>query len=297
MKKIFIVGAGGSLGQALTLKLNTELHKIIAVDLNFTEKYENVHYITDNFDNVDIKDFIDDCDIFFYLLSRILPGDSNFDDLCKDINSYARFLNQLNVYENKKIIFISSGGAVYGNSDKELLDETHTTHPISLYGHQKKILESLSASFNSFSNSRVYTLRVANAYGDFNKLNRNHGLIPKLIFSLKNNITVDIWGDGSAIKDYIHNDDIVEACTKLIHYDGNAFTMNLSSGEGYSVNQIIDIVNKICEKKLMLNYLPLKSYDVKKNVLSNLLIRKELDWKPKVSIESGIKQLYEKHHN
>ena len=297
MKKIFIIGAGGSLGQALILKLNNELNNVIAVDRNFIEKYENVEYITDNFDNIDINNYIDDCDVFFYLLSRLLPFDSNFDDFCRDINSYTRFLNQINDYENKKIIFISSGGAIYGNSDKEYLDEYLPPNPISLYGHQKKMLESLSSSFNSFSSSKVYTLRVSNAYGDYFKLNRNHGLIPKLIYSSINNITVDIWGDGSVTKDYIHNDDIVEACSKLIHYKGDALTMNLSSGKGYSVNQIIEIVNKICMNKLMLNYLPFKSFDIKHNVLSNSLIKKELDWKPKVDIECGIKQLYEKYIN
>lgn len=294
MKNIFIVGAGGSLGQSLILKLNTKLNKVTALDLNFINHYENINYITDDFDKIDFESYIDNCDVFIYLLSRMLPGNSNFDSLCNDVNSYLKFLNQLNGYKNKKIIFISSGGSVYGNTLNHPIEEHIETNPISLYGHQKKILETLSSTFNSFSNSRLYTLRIANAYGDYFKLNRNHGLIPTLLQASIKNKTIDIWGDGGIVKDYIHNEDISDACSKLIDYDGNEFIMNLGSGKGYSVNEIIEIINKVSKKTIKVNYLPVKNYDVNYNVLSNSLISKELDWSPKVSIEDGIKRLYEK---
>jgi len=294
MKKILLIGGGGSIGQALTNEFISKNYYVTIIDstpFKNQNKTKNLKYICNNFDSLDLNQLIKSHDVFFYLLSRLLPGDDNLDKFYLDISSYIRFIKVFSNHEDKKLILFSSGGAVYGDINNRKIKEFDLLQPKSLYGQLKKILESISEINNSISSSKIYTLRVSNAYGDFLKLKRNHGIISTIIYASYNDKKVQVWGDGKNVKDYIHNEDIASACTKMIDYHGSAFQMNLSTGIGSSINEIIDLVNKTRKSPLDVEYVDKKSFDICYSVLCNSLISKELNWKPKMTILSGINLL------
>ena len=294
MKKILLIGGGGSIGKALTNEFISKNYYVTIIDsISFKNKNKtkNVKYICDNFDSLDLNQLIKSHDVFFYLLSRLLPGDDNLDKFYLDISSYIRFIKIFSNHVGKKLILFSSGGSVYGEIKNRKVTEHDLLQPKSLYGHLKKVLESISEVNNSISSSKIYILRVSNAYGDFLKLKRNHGIISTIIHASHNERKVQIWGDGKNIKDYIHNDDIASACTKMIDYNGSAFQMNLSTGKGTSINEIIDLVNKTRKTPLEVEYVDKKSFDICYSILDNSLISKELNWKPKMSFFSGLNLL------
>ena len=291
MKKILLIGGGGSIGKALTNEFISKNYYVTIIDsipFKNQNKTKNVKYICVNFDSLNLNQLIKSHDVFFYLLSRLLPGDNNLDKFYLDISSYIRFTKNFSNHVGKKLILFSSGGAVYGEIKNRKVKEHDLLQPKSLSGQLKKVLESISEINNSISSSKIYILRVSNAYGDFLKLKRNHGIISTIIHASHNDKIVQIWGDGENIKDYIHNDDIASACTKMIDYNGSAFQMNLSTGKGTSINEIIDLVNKTREIPLEVKYVDKKNFDICYSILDNSLISTELNWKPKMSIFSGI---------
>jgi UDP-glucose 4-epimerase len=101
-------------------------------------------------------------------------------------------------------------------------------------------------------------------------------------------IPIEIWGDGSVTRDYIHISDVAEAFCKALHYTGSQRLFNVSSGVGTSLNDLLATLELVLGKSIERRYLPGRPFDVPVNVLCNERARAELNWAPEVSMEAGI---------
>ena len=102
------------------------------------------------------------------------------------------------------------------------------------------------------------------------------------------NKKIEIWGDGSAIRDYLYVDDLLDACDKMISYDGMHRVFNISSGIGRSLKEIIELLEQQLNRVANVEYDTARVHDVSANVLRHTLAEKELHWQPKIDIETGI---------
>jgi UDP-glucose 4-epimerase len=99
---------------------------------------------------------------------------------------------------------------------------------------------------------------------------------------------IEVWGDGSVTRDYLHISDVVEALAKASIYKGQERVFNISSGVGTSLESLINVLESVLNKKIERKYLPSRPFDVPVSILSNELARYELGWSPTISLEDGL---------
>jgi UDP-glucose 4-epimerase len=193
----------------------------------------------------------------------------------------------------RRLIFISSGGTVYGLPQQNPIPETHPTNPICSYGIQKLAIEKYLYLFRELKDLDSVVLRVSNLYGEFQNLERPLGAVSHFTHRAVAGNPIDIWGDGGVRRDYIHADDVVSALLKSITYQGPEHLFNIGSGRSVSLNQLLDLIKQRVGKEIVVNYSPARRFDVQENVLDITRAAKELGWRPSISLETGLDRLLE----
>jgi len=118
------------------------------------------------------------------------------------------------------------------------------------------------------------------------------GLIRTMLQHALAGTTLEIWGDGESVRDYIYIDDVVEATVRLIGLPEDCGTYNLGSGVGYSIKQVKDIVETVCYTMLDTVYRPSRGMDVRGVVLDNARLRSLLGWVPEVGLARGVTETW-----
>jgi UDP-glucose 4-epimerase len=136
-------------------------------------------------------------------------------------------------------------------------------------------------------------LRVANAYGERQPITETQGVISAFLHKAMRREEIVIWGDGSAVRDYVYVSDIVDAFVKAAEYAGEFKVFNIGSGVGHSLNEILDIMKVIHRKPSRVVYKPGRACDVPANVLDIRRAEKHLNWRPAVNLFEGMRQTIE----
>jgi UDP-glucose 4-epimerase len=197
-------------------------------------------------------------------------------------------LNAMVANNVQKIIFISSGGTVYGTPHYLPIDEQHPTNPLVSYGITKLTIEKYLQMFESLHGIKAITLRVANPYGERQRIETAQGAVGVFLHRALKDTPIEIWGDGSVTRDYIHISDVAEAFLQAINYTGTKRIFNISSGLGISLNELIGLLENVLGKSIVRHYLPARPFDVPVSVLSNALAKEHLQWSPLTSMSNGI---------
>lgn len=230
-------------------------------------------------------------DVVICLAPSSLPASSNANidyEISSHVRSTVRIAELASEAGVKKFIFVSSGGTVYGESEGHMLTENAITSPICAYGVSKRAIESYLTIINQKTDMNVISLRISNPYGLDQDGSRGQGIIAALLYSLTYSRRLEIWGNGSNVRDYIHVTDAARSFCKAIEYSGNHSVFNISSGTGLSLNELINEFEKVFSIKIPLEYIDSRSCDVVHNVLDNSLAETELGWKPLISFSDGL---------
>jgi UDP-glucose 4-epimerase len=188
----------------------------------------------------------------------------------------------------KRIVFISSGGTVYGIPKYLPIDERHPTDPLVSYGITKLAIEKYLLMFQRFYGIKSTILRVSNPFGHRQRVETAQGAVTVFLHRALHGQTIDIWGDGSVTRDYIYISDVAEAFLKAVEYSGTESVFNISSGIGTSLNELVDMIGNVLGKHVNCRYLEGRPFDVPVSILSNALARQELRWRPQVALKDGI---------
>jgi UDP-glucose 4-epimerase len=295
--KALVLGGCGFIGSHLTESLiKKNLNVSIFDKKNIPEflkkKYKIEYYQGTLTDRRLIAEALKKVDIVFHLISSTVPSTSNQDpiyDIKTNLIGTINLLQEM-VYNNvKKIVYLSSGGTVYGNPKFNPVNEDHSLRPISSYGIVKIAIENYIYMFQKIYGIDFIILRPSNAYGPRQGHTGIQGIIGTLLYKYLQNETINIWGDGSIVRDYIYVGDLVQLCIKsgLSNING---IFNAGSGYGVSINELISIIQKTLDIKFKINYLPARKFDVQKIILDISKTKKAFNWLPEVSIEEGIKR-------
>ncbi len=296
--KCAIFGGGGFIGSTIADRLLKDGHALRIFERPRVVPYrtfkpeEKVEWVMgDLLSTHDVANAVDGVDAVLHLVSTTLPKSSNDDpifDVETNVIGTLQMLEAMVVRNVRRMVFISSGGTVYGNPVYLPVDEKHPTDPLVSYGVTKLAIEKYLGVFGHAYGIKSVVLRVANPYGERQRIETAQGAVGVFLNNAIRGVPLEIWGDGSITRDYIHVSDVAEAFVKALGYDGDTRIFNISSGIGMSLNELIKVLEDTLGRPVVRRYLPGRPFDVKSNVLSNELARKELDWVPTVSMRDGI---------
>jgi len=293
-KNILLLGGGGFIGTALTRRLcenNFNVH-ILSKHFPARESEPNMIFYQGNLDdNKILEQVLPECKTVIHLASSTTPGSSSRQpalEADKNITPTLRFLDILQGYENVHIIFVSSGGTLYGNPESTPVDETYPANPLSFHGAGKVALETFLRTFSTLPEKNTTILRPSNVYGPGQPLRSGFGVIRTMLEHVLRGTVMEIWGDGTSVRDFLYIDDMLSALIRLIDFPHDNNTYNVGSGAGYSLNQLKEIIESVCGKKLSAIYRPSRKTDVKAIVLDSSLLSTKTKWHPTVSLEQGI---------
>ncbi|UOA09530.1 NAD-dependent epimerase/dehydratase family protein [Methylobacter sp. S3L5C] len=296
--KITIFGGGGFIGSTIADRLLKDGHQLRIFERPRVEPYrqfldgERVEWLTGDLMSVhDVSSAIDDVDVILHLVSTTLPKNSNDDpiyDVQSNLVATLQLLNAMVAKQVRKIVFISSGGTVYGNPVYLPIDEKHPTEPRVSYGITKLAIEKYLLMYQELHGINANILRVANPFGERQRVETAQGAVGVFLSKAIQNQPIEIWGDGSVTRDYLYVSDVAEAFALAVNYEGTNSVFNISSGVGTSLNDMIVLLEKVLGREVIRHYQPGRPFDVPISVLDNSLARQELGWEPKVRIEDGI---------
>lgn len=239
----------------------------------------------------DVQSALEDMEVVFHLVSTTLPKSSNDNpeyDIATNLITSVRLLDAARRMNIRRVVFISSGGTVYGVPEQVPIAESHRCNPISSYGIVKLAIEKYLHLYRVLHGLDSYAMRLSNPFGEYQRIQSAQGAVGVFLHRAVMQQPIEIWGDGSVARDYIYVGDVAEALVKLLDYQGAHKTFNIGSGQGMDLNQIIGRIEAVLGKNVTRIYKPARRFDVPINVLDIGLAKRELGWAPRTSFDEGL---------
>lgn len=246
-----------------------------------------------------LADTLPHCDAVVHLAWSTVPkevkGAAAF-ELSSNVTSSVSLIEKAIDCGVKKFVFVSSGGTIYGIPRHSPIGEDHPLEPISVYGFGKLAVERLLTCYRHASALDFTVLRIANAYGERQNLMKNQGVVGIWLKRIFEGQPVEIWGDGTVVRDYIHVSDAARAVLSALLNGRPGHAYNIGSGTGYSLNQLLDCIRSLKDVPAFdVSYLPGRSFDVPANVLDIARSKNELAFAPQVSLLEGLSRTVQWH--
>ncbi len=296
--EIIIIGGCGFIGTNLSKKLVGMGYDVLVVDRNdcLPEDYPvSVDYSKCDFVSGEgLEDVISEDSVVIHLVSTSVPNSSNMHILEDAMNNIIPSVRLIDICAKKKVrklVYSSSGGQIYGIPNTLPINEHHETNPQSAYGIQKLAIEKYMQLYKKMYGLNIAIMRIANPYGHGQQPYRGQGVIATFLASAFEGREIEIWGDGTSVRDYIYIDDLMDAFLKVIKYDGDEEIFNIGSGIGTSVNAILEDIEAITDKTINKRYIPIKTENINANVLDCEKAYSELGWRAYTPIYEGIKNM------
>ena len=296
--QITVLGGGGFIGSTIIDRLLLDGHSIRVFERPRINPYrsfanhEHVEWINGDLASVhDVREAIRGVDAVMHLVSTTLPKSSNDDpmyDVQSNLLSTLQLLQVMVEEGVKKIVFISSGGTVYGNPQYLPIDERHPTEPVVSYGITKLAIEKFLVMFQHLHGIKAVILRVTNPYGERQRVETAQGAVGVFLDRAIRGLPIEIWGNGSVARDYIHVSDVAKAFAQALIYEGRHSVFNVSTGTATSLSELLSIIERVTALKLDVRFKAPRPFDVTLSVLDNTLANQELGWRPAVDLETGI---------
>jgi UDP-glucose 4-epimerase len=190
----------------------------------------------------------------------------------------------------KRIVYISTGGAVYGEPEYLPCDETHPINPICQYGASKHTVEHYLFMYQFMYGMDYTVLRYPNVYGPRQDPHGEAGVVAIFTGQMLNEVQVVINGDGEQERDFVFVGDCALANYLAVTRPNTNGIFNLGSGRGTNVNQIFDVLKKVTAYPLEAKHGPAKLGETRRIFLDAAKALKTLGWSPSVSLEDGLRQ-------
>ena len=298
--KIIITGGAGFIGSSIVDRLIINGNQVLVLDNLSSGKLENINTSAE-FVNIDLCDpslknvFFDfRPDAVIHCAAQVSVMDSQLDPVFDAKNNILSGLNLLKIsFESNvnQILYLGTGGALYGEPEYLPCDESHPIRPISPYGLSKWTLEKyIDLIVPDTILKKV--LRLGNVYGPRQDHKGASGVVAIFLSKMLLGEKVEIYGDGNQIRDFVFISDILDAIELSLKSDVS-FTANIGSAIGVSVNEIFEILSKETLYKNKPVFQTKSSGDIDRIILSNNKAKSDLNWSPKISMEEGLKKTSE----
>lgn len=298
-KRILVLGGNGFIGAHLVETLAASGERVRVFDRAGSLKGQpliDVDYRYANFDDsASLAEALIDVDIVVHLISTTVPGTSNLnpvEDIEGNLINTVKLLQQMRDIGVSRLVYLSSGGTVYGNTTQMPISEDHSKQPLSSYGIVKVAIENYISMFSTLHGLDALVIRASNPYGPRQGHLGVQGVIPTFFQRIISGDTIQVWGDGSNIRDYIFISDLVSFIVDSFNCKLTSGVYNIGSGEGTSLMNILSLVSAVANVPVTVEHLPPRGFDVKNVVLDISKARKAMDWQPKISLQEGCERYW-----
>jgi UDP-glucose 4-epimerase len=291
-----LLGAGGFIGQVLAQRLVADgaLVRCYGRRPRFSNPDPRLIWSGTEFaDDLALARAVEGCDVVYHLIGGSLPESANKDPAGELLASAHRTIHLLDLCYTSgvgKIVFASSGGTVYGVPKAVPIAEVDEGFPISAYGITKLTIEKYIYLYEYLHNLNYMILRISNPYGPYQDPTKRQGIVAAVIARILSGYPIEIWGDGMVTRDFIYIEDVVSAFIAAACYDGNERIINIGSGIGRSINDVVTSVAAVTgAKDLKRIYRPGRSSDVPINVLDITRAEHTLGWTPEADWSQSLR--------
>ncbi len=300
--RILVTGGAGFIGSNVADGFIAGGHEVAVLDNLSTGLRENIPEAA-RFYDADIRDadglrrVFDDfhpaaivhhaaqMDVRRSLIDPVFDGDTNI------LGSLKLILESVRC-KVKRFVYVSTGGAVYGEPAELPVPETHPINPECAYGISKHTVEHYLELYRILSGLPYVILRYPNVYGPRQNPHGEAGVNAIFIGLMLEGKTPTIFGDGEAVRDYVYVADVVDANLRALTRGDNQI-MNIGSGVGTSVNQIYDKLCEIFDFHEPAIHAPARLGEIQKVYLDARKAERLIGWKPKVSFDEGLRRTVE----
>jgi UDP-glucose 4-epimerase len=301
-RETLLIGGTGFVGQALAPRLIRAGHRVHLVARRPApmglEGKALLH--TSPLDNAKLlHTLLPGCQTVFYLASDSTPGTSASEPLWEaelNLTPALRFLDILQKYDHVHLIFISSGGTVYGNPRYLPVDEDHPLSPLSYHGAGKIATEAFLQAYCRQYGRNVTILRPSNFYGPGQPYRKGFGIVRGIFEHLRRDLPVEIWGDGENVRDFIYIEDFADACIRLSEMRPKSSSIdifNVGYGTGVSINRLCGLIESATGRQIQKEYRTGRAVDVRSVVLNCSRLHQYTGWKSTTDLETGLTRTWE----
>ncbi len=303
MGPCLVLGGAGFIGSHLAEALAQEGHRVKVFDrphvdrLPLFPRARGFEVFTGDFLNPQaLAPALQGTELVFHLVSTTLPKSSN-DNPVYDVESNVlgslRLLELCREQGVRKLVFVSSGGTVYGVPRTTPVAENHPTEPISSYGIHKLMVEKYLGLAHRLHGLDYRIVRPANLYGPRQRLDIAQGAVTVFLDRALRDQPIQIWGDGSVVRDYVYVADAVDAMLKAARFDGAQRIFNIGSGKGTSLNELVAEIEKLLGRPVKFEHSEPRALDVPVNVLDSSLAERYLGWRASTPLGEGLRRTCE----
>jgi len=297
-----ILGGGGFLGRHVGKVMATAGYELWCVDMCPPHGPESTPWFKGHVqaDYWDVDHWWAECgepECVVHLASSTVPATASTDpvsDVNQNLIGLLKLLEGLGRQPSApRLLYASSGGAVYGIPQSVPIDEDHPLIPIGAYGITKVACEHHIRLAETQYGLQTRILRISNPYGEWQRPNGVQGVISVFAHRALMGLPVDVWGDGSVVRDFVYAGDVAQAFVTAAHHQGSARVFNLGGGGGHSVNHIIKTLEQLLGRHVERKTHAARSFDPPINVLDIRRAQEELSWTPRVAFEQGVAKTLE----
>jgi UDP-glucose 4-epimerase len=294
--RVLVLGGSGFLGSHIVDKFLAEQHDVVVYDLypeRFRRSPSGITFFTGDFGNVGALDELISTgfDAVIHCVSTTTPKSSNESpefDIQSNVIGTLYLLDICVKHTVGKLVFMSSGGTVYGDiGDLELVDEAHAVRPMCSYGVSKLTIEHYLDVYKHLRGLDYVALRLSNPYGERQSPLRALGALTVFLHRTLKRQKVEVWGDGGVTRDFIYVGDVASA-VYLATIKPVSGVFNVGTGAGLSLREILMQIAKVVGREPTVTWLPSRAFDVPRIVLDAAKLKNATDWSCVTSLQDGV---------
>ncbi|MFM0438533.1 NAD-dependent epimerase/dehydratase family protein [Paraburkholderia strydomiana] len=295
-KLILITGATGFIGKALEARLRAEGYSVRRAVRHESIDPDEIKCTLN--DNVDLwRKALDGVDCVFHLAWSTVPSTANIAPMSDATTNLLGTISLLEAIKHTRgipLIFASSGGTVYGIPETTPITESHPLRPGGVYGATKVAAENYLMAYRRQFGVDARILRLSNPFGPGQNTEGQLGAATVFAWRALLNRPIEIWGDGSVVRDYLFISDCVSALIAAMKIPASRLQevdpiFNVGSGQGVSLAQIVEVIGKALHRKIEIDFQSARTFDIPINVLDVERAKRILNWSPTICFEEGIR--------
>jgi UDP-glucose 4-epimerase len=297
--KVLVIGGSGFIGSHIVDKLLLHGHAVRVFDRRperYREPLRGVDYRFGDFaDRMAVAEAVTGVDVVYHLVSTTLPGTADLDPKT-DVQD--NLVGAINLFESmhriglRRILFLSSGGTVYGIPEKVPIPESHPLRPISSYGIVKASIEHYLEMYRRTRGFSPIVVRASNPFGPRQAHSGVQGVISTYLRRVLAGEPIEVWGDGAVMRDYFDVADLAEFCARAGPSECEG-AYNVGSGRGLSINEIVEAVRNVTGADFETIRKPGRPIDVPRSVLDCSQAKSDFGWECKVDFDSALRGTWE----